>query len=134
MHLLQYACPQCPPVSFAYDLCTVHRLWVQKLVAVFRSGFATTDSLLFPCGEVILRISVSSSHLNGIVFALQCLVSPFMQRIFDGWFNATCSPSFSCIRNINLKILFSIFGVVNLDFFRGVYPNFCLHPQFFWTI
>ena len=78
---------------------------------------------------VILRISVASSHLNGIVFALQCLVSPLMQQIFDGLFNAKCGLVSSCVHNILPKIFFSITGVVNLDFFRGVYPSFCLHPQ-----
>ena len=75
---------------------------------------------------VILRISVASSHLNGIIFALQCLVSPLMQRIFESCLDAS---AFSFLHNILSKILLSIFGVVNLDFFRGVYPSFCLHPR-----
>ena len=79
---------------------------------------------------VILRISVASSHLNGIVFALQCLFSPLFQRIFDGLFNARSDSAFSSGHHYILpKIVYSIFGVVNSDFFRGVYPSFCLHPQ-----
>ena len=51
---------------------------------------------------VILRISVASSHL---IFALQCLLSPLMQRIFESCFNAS---AFSFLHNILSKILFSI--------------------------
>ena len=75
-------------------------------------------------------ISVASSHLNGIAFALQCLLSPLMQRTFDGLFNARCGSAIFCGHNVDiLPVVIPIFGVVNLDFFRGVYPSFCLHPQ-----
>ena len=77
---------------------------------------------------VILRVIVASCHLNGIILALQCLLSPCMQRIFNGWIDVWCGSAFYCVHNI-LPNVFSIFGVVNLDFFRGVYPSFCLHPQ-----
>ena len=74
---------------------------------------------------VILRISFASNHLNGIVFALQYLLSPLMQRTFTGWFlsNSRNGSAFIGV----YKISISIIGVLNLDFFRGVYPSFCLH-------
>ena len=75
---------------------------------------------------MVLRVSVASSHLNGIILVLQCLLSPLMQQIFDGWINVWSSALY---HNILPDIWFSIFGIVNLDFFRCVYPSFCLHPQ-----
>ena len=128
-------CGRCKPqyglaaYSYQYTICVPctdygYKNWLKYFAA------ALLPLTVFYFLVVILRISVASSHLNGIVFALQCLLSPFMQRIFDGWFNAKCGSAFSCVHNIRPKIVYSIIiGVVNLDFFRGVYPSFCLHPQ-----
>ena len=125
-------CGRCKPqyglaaYSYRYTICVPctdygYKNWL-KYFAV-----ALLPLTVFYFLVVILRISVASSHLNGIVFALQCLLSPLMQRIFDGWFNAKCGSTLTCVRP---EIVYSIIiGVVNLDFFRGAYPSFCLHPQ-----
>ena len=125
-------CGRCKPLhglaaySYQYTICVPctdygYKNWL-KYFAV-----ALLPLTVFYFLVVILRISVASSHLNGIVFALQCLVSPLMQRTFTGWFfsNSRNGSAFIGVYKISISIL----GVVNLDFFRGVYPSFCLHPQ-----
>ena len=77
---------------------------------------------------VTLRVSIASSHLNGIVFIIQCLLSPIGQQVIDGWLNARRSVYYHPF-SVVIKIFTSIFGILNLDFFRGVYPHICLHPQ-----
>ncbi len=84
---------------------------------------------LFYILVVTLRLSVTSSRLNGVLFILQCLMSPLQLRIYNGMLYAK--------RPINkhdfspaLVVATSIFGIVNLDFFRDAYPPICLHPRF----
>lgn len=77
---------------------------------------------------VLLKINVFSSKLCGSVFVLQCAMSPVQLRVFDGWIygaeRSTLSIGFKL-----LNLLMSILGIVNLDFFRTVYPYVCLHPK-----
>ena len=113
--------------SYQYTICVPctdygYKNWLQYIAV------ALLPLTVFYFLLVVLRVSVASSHLNGIIFALQCLVSPCMQRIFNGWIDVWCGSAFHCVHNI-LPNIFSIFGIVNLDFFCGVYPSFCLHPQ-----
>ena len=122
-------CGRCEPqyglaaYSYQYTICVPctdygYKNWLQYFAV------ALLPLTVFYFFVVVLRVSVASSHLNSIVFALQCLLSPLMQRIFNGWINVWC-----CF-GLYYKIFSNIFlGVVNLDFFRGVYPSFCLHPQ-----
>jgi hypothetical protein len=49
-------------------------------------------------------------------------------RIFDSWVNAVNGGTPSGLL-LSVNIVTSIFGIVNLDFFRTLYPNFCLHPK-----
>ena len=74
---------------------------------------------------VLLSFNVTSSSLNGIVLVLQCIMSPAQIIIVQG------SPLL-VHHNTNisvLKAITSMFCTVNLDFFRLVYPPFCLHPE-----
>ena len=77
---------------------------------------------------VTLRINVTSSYLNGLVLTIQCLLSPIQLRLFDSWVNALNSGTSSSL-SLSVNIATSIFGIVNLDFFRMLYPHFCLHPK-----
>ena len=126
-------CGRCKPqyglaaYSYQYTICVPctdyrYKNWLQYFAV------ALLPLTVFYFLVVVLRVSVASSHLNGIIFALQCLLSPCMQRIFNGWIDVWCGSAFYRVHNI-LPNIFSIFGIVNLDFFRGVYPSFCLHPQ-----
>ena len=71
---------------------------------------------------VLLSFNVTSSSLNGIVLVIQCMMSPQQLYIFEG------SPDLANM-TVLLKIVSTILCTVNLDFFRLVYPPFCLHPE-----
>ncbi len=79
---------------------------------------------------VILRINATSSRLNGIVFIIQCALSSQQLKVLDGWIVAnTRLYSTYSKEKIVIILLISTLGIVNLDFFRDVYPDFCLHPR-----
>ena len=75
---------------------------------------------------IIFKINVASSRFNGLIFMIQCTTFPALLRTVD-------SIEYRVMDNIKLlkiiKAVYVIFGVVNLDFLRDVYPFFCLHPK-----
>ena len=72
---------------------------------------------------IIFKINVASSRFNGLIFMMQCTTFPFLLRTTD-------SLEYTATDGIKLiKAIYVIFGVVNLDFLRDVYPFFCLHPK-----
>ena len=79
----------------------------------------------FYIAAVLLSFNVTSSSLNGIVFVIQCILSPLQVTLVQG------SPTLTDhhTKLSMLKVAISIFCTVNLDFFRLVYPPFCLHPE-----
>lgn len=104
--------------------CTDHgyKNWLRYLVVAF------LPLTLFYFLVVLLRINVTSSHLNGLVFIAQCILSPLQQRIFDSWtFAENGGTSHGLL--VIIRILTSTLGILNLDFMRTVYPHFCLHPN-----
>ena len=83
---------------------------------------------------VVFRINITASRLNGIVFVLQCVGSPLQLRIMDGYFSSVATgviyhypKRFKPL--IGASVVMGILGLVNLDFFRTLYPYFCLHPK-----
>ena len=79
----------------------------------------------FYIAAVLLSFNVTSSSLNGIVFVIQCILSPLQVTLVQG------SPRVIDYHTklSMLKVATSIFCTVNLDFFCLVYPPFCLHPE-----
>ena len=77
---------------------------------------------LFYVLAVLLSCNVTSSSLNAIVLIIQCLASPAQMIIIRGW------PHLMPF-NPAVAIFITIFCIVNLDFFRFVYPSFCVHPK-----
>ena len=80
---------------------------------------------------IIFRISFTSSHLTGLVFVLQNLSSPLLQRTITGMFysyNIANTNNFQQLIVIKAELI--IYGVFNLDFFRATFPDVCLHPEF----
>ena len=83
-------CGRCEPqyglaaYSYQYTICVPctdygYKNWLQYFAV------ASLPLTVFYFLVVVLRVSVASSHLNGIVFVLQCLLSPLMQRTFNGY-------------------------------------------------
>ena len=81
---------------------------------------------------VIFRINVTTSHLNGVVFVIQCIGSSLQLRIIEGYFSTLTPVRYTAsIHGLipAVSTFVSVLGVVNLDFFRMVYPYFCLHSS-----
>ena len=83
---------------------------------------ALLPSTVFYILAVLLSFSVTSSSLNGIVLVIQCITSPAQ-------INLIASSHFATGYFIILKVVLSIICLTNLDFFRMIYPPFCLHPK-----
>ena len=67
------------------------------------------------------RISVTSGLLNAFILIAQILTLPLLMRALVQMHDHRSQTP--------LVILASVFGIWNLDFFRLVYPSFCLHPK-----
>ena len=81
----------------------------------------------FFLGAVVLRLRVTSTHWNGVVFTFQILTSPILLRqLAMILYTQRYSNSFF---EILADIYITIFSIWNLDFFRMIYPSFCLHPH-----
>ena len=72
---------------------------------------------------VLLSFNVTSSSLNGIVLAIQCVTAPVQMNLIQG------SSQMNNSQFIAIKVLLSIVCTVNLDFFRFAYSPLCLHPK-----
>ena len=112
-----------PPV-YSYDLscvnCTTNN-WV-KYTAVSLAPLTAFFVLV-----IMFRISATSPTLHGFILCMQMIFSPSNMRLLQGKFiEPERSPKY---RIISSKIILSIGGIWNLDFFRSVYTPFCLHPN-----
>ena len=74
------------------------------------------------------RASMITSHLNGMLFVIQCITSPTQVRMLHTWALKTSQQHKLTL--VYLKIIYSILGLANLDFFRDFYPKFCLNPTY----
>ena len=69
---------------------------------------------------ILFRISVTSGAMNGYVLMCQLITTPMNVRLFN---TVTIGNKFV------LLLYVSFHGIWNLDFFRGFYTPFCLHPK-----
>ena len=71
---------------------------------------------------VALRISVTSPALVAYVTVSQIFAAPGVMRFIY-------TSHGSIHKSLVLKVFSSLYAIWNLDFFRGVYKPFCLHPD-----
>ena len=123
-------CGQCADTyglaAYSYHLFTCipckdydYRNWLQYFAV------ALLPLTVFYILAVLLSFNVTSSSLNGLVLVIQCTMSPIQLLLIEG------SPTLMHAKTdmFLVKVFSSIFGLLNLDFFRLVYPPFCLHPK-----
>ena len=116
-------CGQCkdnhyPPV-YSYSLkcqtCTGSYNWLKYIAVAF------LPQTIFFILVVSFRISVTSPQLNAFVLLAQAVAAPYttraMLRLLQGEHTAFLAA----------KILLSLYGIWNLDFFRTLIPGICLH-------
>ena len=79
---------------------------------------------VFLIALVTLRISATSPLLNAFVLLCQVLTSPLQIELVSIHFGRARKST-----NIVIALIMSLCGFWNLDFFRTLYPPFCLHPN-----
>ena len=94
---------------------------------VIRIGSNTLQFALLPLTvfyilAVLLSFNVTSSNLNGVILVVQCITSPAQMSVITSNYYAN---RFGTL----IKIATSFTCTTYLDFFRLVYPPFCLHPK-----
>ena len=126
-HRTGQLCRQCengtsPPVYSYYPQC-VHcpagtNNWAKYLAV---SLLPTT---LFFVGTVVIKLRATSPHMNGYIMFCQILASSSVVRRIQE--DILVHPHEN---NLWVKIYISLLGFWNLDFFRMIYPPFCLHSN-----
>ena len=121
-------CGQCianysPPV-YSFTLrcveCQNTTLWKRILLYITVAYGPLTVFLLL---IIVFTISVNTAPLHGWIFVCQVIASSNYMRIL------TTLGENRSIPNYSYKTLGTIYGIWNLDFFRSLYPPFCLHSS-----
>ena len=74
---------------------------------------------------VTLRISATSPSMNAFVLACQVMTAPLQVRIYL----SSLISRYHRLELILERVRLSLYGFWNLDFFRTLYPPFCLNPN-----
>ena len=126
-HRTGQLCGQCvngtsPPVYSYYPQCVDcpagTNNWAKYLAA---SLLPTT---LFFVGVVVIKFRATSPLMNGYIMFCQILASPSILRRMQ--VSTIAHPH---QQTTSIAVYFSLISIWNLDFFRTVYPLFCLHPN-----
>ena len=115
------------PVAYSYDLKCIecdyeHRNWIKYIAIAY--SFLTVFYFII----LFFKVNVTSSSLHGFVFYSQAVAMPTNIRFI--LLAVTQKPNYV----LPAKILLSIYGIGNLDFFRMLYPEFCLNTSTLGTI
>ena len=109
------------PPAYSYDWRCVrcsHDSFLKNLVKYCVVAFLPLT--IFFIIVITLHISATSPSMNAFLLACQVLTSPMQSRIVSSVTNGNRWP---------VRIIGSLYGFWNLDFFRTLYPRFCLHPN-----
>ena len=117
MYSYNTACIKC------HDHWGGFRRWLQYF-AIAYGPFTIFYSII-----VVFRISLPTSRLNGLLFVIQCLASPHPVRLVHTWL-LTSQGKNNHPASVMGYIILSIIGLSNLDFFKDLYPNLCLSPNY----
>ena len=111
------------PPAYSFSLRCVPCEWnwrnLVKYIAV-----AYVPLTIFLLLLMIFRVSVNSAPLLGYIFVAQISTVSFQMRLGVG----ITETSNSTYQRLGLYYLGSAYGIWNLDFFRTIFPPFCLHP------
>ena len=103
----QLNCKQCSNTESKYN-------W-----AIF-IAIAFIPLTIFYMFVVLFKFNANSPHLHGFVFFAQIIGAPAnIRALTQGW-------KFGTIVTFVSKLLATLYGVWNLDYFRVVYPDICL--------
>ena len=121
-------CGQCianhSPAVYSFSMrcveCQNVSLWKHTLLYI-TVAYGPLTVFLFTI--IFFTVSVNSAPLYGLIFLGQYISCSIHMRWFTIMSEEGSIPSYS------YKILGTVYGIWNLDFFRSVYPPFCLHPS-----
>ena len=113
--------PNHSPTVYSYSLKCVecphrHRNWWLFILLAF------VPLTIFYIVILLLNINVASSSLHAFVLFCQLVSSPPFARVIEN------SPNQSSATVVT-KVLMSLYGIWNLDFFRFFLPNICLNTS-----
>ena len=108
---------------YSYNLtcvyCSDYKYNWLKYIAV-----AYIPLTIFYVIAVVFRISATSGAIQGYILTAQIATAPTLSR-FILLSNASVSQS----ALLSLKSVIAFYSIWNLDFFRSLYPPFCIHPR-----
>ena len=103
----QLYCKQCSDAESKYN-------WVIFIAVAF---IPLTAFYIF---VILCKFNVNSPHLHGFVLFAQIIGAPAnIRALITGW-------RFGTAVTILSRVLATLFGIWNLDYFRTVYPDICL--------
>ena len=129
-HRTGQLCGQCvngtsPPVYSYYPQCVKCPAGTNNWAKYLAVSLLPTT--LFFLASVIFRLRATSPHVNGFILFCQIMSSPEILRRFGiTYYKHTESPGSLYAAGY---VYFTYVSIWNLDFFRLVYPPFCLHPS-----
>lgn len=114
-----------PAYSFTLMCVKCQWRWMNLVIYIALAYGPLTVFLLL---IMIFRVSVNSAPLLGFIFVSQISTMPFQMRLGQGLIEAN-NTILHPYQVIGLKILSTVYGIWNLDFFRSIIPPFCIHPN-----
>ena len=113
------------PAVYSFSMrcveCQNVSLWKRTLLYI-TVAYGPLTIFLFTI--IFFTVSVNSAPLYGLIFLCQFIVCSMHMRGLTIMFeDGLVNHSYS------YQILGTVYGIWNLDFFRSVYPPFCLHPS-----
>ena len=119
----------CPPV-YSYDWhclnCTLCDNYVKQLAKYITVAFIPLT--VFFITVTTLHISATSPSINAFILLSQLVTAPVIMRVYDYAFGELKHKVYTGRGSVPAFIA-SLYGIWNLDFFRTLYPPFCLHPS-----
>ena len=111
---------------YSYHLSSCVPCWEYKHISWLKYiAIALGPLTVFYFIVALFGVNLAAGKMNGLIFSVQIIMSPIILIVLDAWIH---SQSIEC--KWAFKIIAIIFGPVNLDFFRGLYPEFCISPSF----
>ena len=129
-HRTGQLCGQCmngtsPPVYSYYPQCVKCPAGTNNWAKYLAVSLLPTT--LFFLATIIIRFRATSPNVNGFILFCQIMSSPeILKHLGNTFYVHRYSPEYLHVFG---EVYISYISIWNLDFFRLVYPPFCLHPN-----
>ena len=132
MHRTGQMCGSClegyAPAIYSYSMdCVSCNSTHTKYNSLKYVAMAYGPLTIFYIIVIMFRISISSGEFNCYILTSQLVTAPAVARFLTK--AVLNSSSNTPTTRILTKLFASFYGMFNLDFFRSLYPLFCIHPD-----